>query len=792
MRQPGFAHLTGRDMWRHCDHDHTALAPDPARVVLAPLPSVEAARTDPAPWRAVRGAAAAIPCPPDLCADAAVVLADPLHGLFALTPEGWHALPPPRPKFSAPPEGALDFQPVPVPHTPVPPAGIARDKAGRVWLLDRTPPRLRVLAPDFTLMDTLGLPPGVTPDQMAASSWCVAVSEGPKLLVQPFGGNWRTVALDAPPIAIAADANEQAIAILLPGPRLGILCPGGLKIHPLPKMTAPLFLLVTGPDTILVGEPRGAPGAAVETGFLQYTLDATDAATAGGGFAVRSFDGRALWRDAAGIHASTAAGARLLYPRTPPLRTEGAVETFWLDSTIFACAWHRVFVDVCLPPGTTVTLDSKTADDLPPYELRRPAQPPENVPTPPVLPAIDDPWPRFLSGARDEPGWWPLGILDTRGAMADIPDPPERVALPSDDPLAAARGHAIAPWPRVTLEGLIKAPPGRYLALRIRLTGSERLSPEIFAVRASFQRPSLLEHLPAYWRADPAAADSTDRALALFEGFVTETDARITALRQLADPRLVPPEALDWLASFVALTFDRRIGEPVRRQLLMEASWLYERRGTVPGLTRLLSILAEAPATIVETFRLRRQAAVFLGTPDAIVGPGLQLGDLEAGSATADRADTTLLTNHAALMLRRRMVVVAGGAPCPPDDPPWPMETDPLALFVRRFAHRFTVVLPCHRSDTLEVVLQDAIEANKPAHTLHTLCWLDAGFRLGKSSLVGLARLGDTLCFEPGVLGTAVLGTLNTVGEYERDARFRPGQRLPRHHRSILERTAGP
>jgi hypothetical protein len=240
----------------------------------------------------------------------------------------------------------------------------------------------------------------------------------------------------------------------------------------------------------------------------------------------------------------------------------------------------------------------------------------------------------------------------------------------------------------------------------------------------------------------------------------------------------------------------------VRRQLLMEASWLYERRGTVPGLTRLLSILARAPVILVEGFRLRRQASVYLDNPTAIIGPGLQLGDNESTSASEDPADIALEADYAALLLRREVIVAGGGTPCPPDTPPYPMETDPLARFVRRFAHRFTVVLPCPRSDVLEAVIQDAVEANKPAHTLHTLCWLDAGFRLGGSSLVGLARLGDTPCFEPGVLGTAVLGGQNTIGRYEPDPRFRPGQRLTREHRSIhdrsirdrsiLERTAGP
>jgi hypothetical protein len=156
-----------------------------------------------------------------------------------------------------------------------------------------------------------------------------------------------------------------------------------------------------------------------------------------------------------------------------------------------------------------------------------------------------------------------------------------------------------------------------------------------------------------------------------------------------------------------------------------------------------------------------------------------------------DPADVALEADYAALMLRRELVRAAGGTPCPPNDPPYPIETDPLARFVRRFAHRFTVVLPCRRTDTLEAVIQDAVEANKPAHTLHTLCWLDAGFQLGRA-LVGLSRLGDTPCFEPGLLGTAVLGSLYTIGRYEPDTRFRPGQQLTRDHRSMPERTVRP
>jgi phage tail-like protein len=798
MRQPAFAHLTGQAMWRRCDHSRTMLASAPWRVMLAPAASdAKDDRVDPGPWLKVRGAAAVIPCPPDLCADAAVVLVDPDEGLFALSPDGWRPLPTPRPRVLILDDGAPVFAPAAPPAPASPPIGIALDAARRIWLLDRTPPRLRVLAPDFTVIDTQALPASANPGQVAASSWCVAVSNSAELLVQPFGGAWRSVALEAPAVAIAASPKADFVAVLLPGPKLGVLRRSGLQVHPLPGQTrplfGPLFMVVTGPDELLVGSPRGAPGVATETRFLRYRLGEGDQAVAGDAFAVRSFDGRALWIGEDGVYASTASGARKLYARPAPLEADGVVETFHLDSTVFAGVWHRVFVDACVPAGTSIVLECKTTDDLPPWQVVRSRHEPVNYGGAAVAPAATDVWPRLISSRPEEPDWQPLGVLDVRGAMADVPNPPPRLALPSEDPLGPERSAMVDPWPQITLEGLIKAPPGRYLALRIRLSGTARTSPAVLAVRATYQRPSLLEHLPAYWRADPVTADTTDRSLALFEGWVTENDARVTALRALADPRLAPPEALDWLASYVALVFDQRLDEPVRRQLLMEASKLYQQRGTVLGLTRLLSILAQAPVAIVEGFKLRRQTGVFLDNAASVVGPGLQMGDGDSlGAGALDPADVELETSHIALMLRRAAIRAGGGEPCPAADPPEPIEADPFARFVRRFAHRFTVVLPACRTEVLEGVIQDAVEANKPAHTLHALCWLDAGFQLGRGSYVGLARLGETPCFEPGVLGAAVLGAHNTLGEYAPDARFQPGQRLVRDHRSIAGGMAGP
>ncbi|MBL8460493.1 MAG: hypothetical protein JNM92_14095, partial [Zoogloea sp.] len=90
----------------------------------------------------------------------------------------------------------------------------------------------------------------------------------------------------------------------------------------------------------------------------------------------------------------------------------------------------------------------------------------------------------------------------------------------------------------------------------------------------------------------------------------------------------------------------------------------------------------------------------------------------------------------------------------------------------RRHAHRFTVIVPRVRCGTLAEVLEQAIEAAKPAHTLHQLCWVDAGFRVGSASLVGISHLGAVERAEPAVLGKATLSTFTTLHRGRREDRY--------------------
>jgi phage tail-like protein len=524
-----------------------------------------------------------------------------------------------------------------------------------------------------------------------------------------------------------------------------------------PTLARPRHLLIDGAESVLVSEPLWGPGDSRPTPFTRLLIRPTGL-EAEESYGVRGFDGRGLWRDGDTILASTASGARALLLRERPLRHEGRVETWALDSGSFACHWHRLFVDVCLPPGTRLWVEARSADDLPPWEVRRGARPPQDLagdkPPPPPAPPLTDPWPPLASrSADDQEGWQLFSVPDRRPALAD--QPLERPA--------AGNGEM------ETLEWLVSTPPGRYLWLRLHLEGDGCRSPVLYGLRVSQPRPPLLERLPAFWRADPEAGERSERLLALFEGPLTELEHRSEALLRLFLPALTPAEALPWLAGFLALTYHDQVPERVRRQLLAEIATLYRQRGTRPGLERLLSILAEAPVVIVEGFRLRRRTAALLGE-SSVLGPALELGGREgvlgldplaidpvAIGASGDEEERMALA-HGALLATRASERSASRSPCPSTDPPSPLASDPLRRWFRQRAHRFTVLVPRCRTAALEVVLEQALQAHKPAHTLHQLCWIEAGYCLAQGVRVGLHRLGSSSRASPPVLGQALLG----------------------------------
>lgn len=226
----------------------------------------------------------------------------------------------------------------------------------------------------------------------------------------------------------------------------------------------------------------------------------------------------------------------LALPQPRYLRSASIATTPW-DSGLAACVWHRVALDLRLPPGTGIRIETRAADD------------------PADLPHL--PW-------RTEPG-------PARSPVGS--ELPWRVSTSATD---AASG---------TWATLLQAAHGRWLQLRITLSGDGKQTPLLRGLRAWFPRFSYArEYLPPVYRADPPSADFLDRFLALFEGEFTRWEERIAAAQWLFDARTAPPGTLDWLASWVGLVFDPATDEARQRLLIRHAMTSHARRGTVPGL----------------------------------------------------------------------------------------------------------------------------------------------------------------------------------------------------------------
>lgn len=805
MQRPRFLHLRGADGWEACDHDGTRLHQATGTVRLAWTEAEQGERVTPgvfAAWQMARGGAVAVPCPPDRCADATALLSAAAPGFSALRPAGWVGLGSPS-LPAAPAPGPLDFGDA-APATPTGAFGggaaLAADPWGRLWWLERGTGRLLVLAPtDLRLIQRVTTPWGVVGTDLGLTGHRALLVDPvtPAIWARPWAGPWARLAVDASavladlpalggdatrwppgyaPVAVAGGGDDLGLVVLrrteatatTPPALAAIVRDQHVQIVVLPDLDDPLHVLAMPDGSFLVGEVGGPPGLRM---LLTRFVVAADGLQAQDAWMARGFDGRALFlcRDGRPM-ATTARGANPVRPYQATVQRTGRVETWALDSERYGNQWHRLFLDLCLPSSTRVRIEARSSDELWPDGLRRLARPPTGWSADEEGAAGTD---RVL-GSRtpdDDEGWLPLPALDRRAAYADIPFRSSERALPSEDPLP--RGPSPTDGLElVTLEGLLPTPPGRYLWLRLHLEGGRNRSPALLGLRATWPRPSLLAMLPAYWRAEPEAAAVMDRLLCLFEGSITELDARIQVLPYLLDPRTTPPEALSWLATFMAMSFDPRLVEGVRRSLLVEAAGLYRQRGTASGLRRLCEILTGGEVRIVEGFRLRRRTGSVLGVPDnvalgeagSIVGPGMQLGGPEASGSTWEPWEARLVAAHDALLARRVAAAEAGASPCPPTVPTPALDPDPLIAWHRRYAHRFTVVLFARPTDELVDIVDRAVEAWKPAHTVHELCWLDTGFRLGVTTFVGLGtRLGQVATTRPAVLGQSAIGHATTL-----------------------------
>ncbi|HUA58214.1 MAG TPA: phage tail protein [Verrucomicrobiae bacterium] len=398
------------------------------------------------------------------------------------------------------------------------------------------------------------------------------------------------------------------------------------------------------------------------------------------------------------IHAGAQGLCQLAAAAYPP---SGTYYSAALDSKIYRCLWHRILLEGCVPSGTAVRVDTFTAE----------------------FPKTDD----EIAGLAESR--WSTGQIDT--------------------------GMSAHSW-----DCLIQAPPGRYLWLRLTLTGDGSVTPVIGKAKVYYPRSSSLKYLPAVYRADAVSADFLDRFLSLFDTLRARDSGLITDIARMFDPMATPAsrknaggvDFLSWLASWLGIALQSNWPVARKRELVRRAHELFALRGTPRGLQLQVELYAGVQPRILEMFRLRRWLLV----------NGSTLGN-----------DTTLFGN--AVMNRLQVGVNSQVGSFQLFD-----FGDPQFDLFNKYAYQFVVVVPrwpgASAADAQN--LQQIIDMAKPAHTLGQLQWAEPRLRIGLQAFVGV----DTVIgkYPAGVIeGQGKLGYDTVLGSPSESDK-RPGMRIGR------------
>lgn len=269
---------------------------------------------------------------------------------------------------------------------------------------------------------------------------------------------------------------------------------------------------------------------------------------------LRRFGGRALQLRGKDIVYDSGSKDPLWVPLLAQIKRRYALSNA-LVSAIFdcnepQCLWDRIRLDANIPPGTDVRIEARSHDEKE------------------VLEAMGD------------TGWLLQPPFYLNGDGGELPGKRAIAQLATD----RSRGQGC--W-----DMLLQQVTGRFVQLRITLTGDGRHTPALRSLRIWYPRFSYAQRfLPALYREDPISGSFVERFLANMEGINSGTEERIATAQTQFDPRTARGEMLPWLASWFDVMLDPSWPEPRRRLFLANATEFFGWRGTIAGLKLALRL----------------------------------------------------------------------------------------------------------------------------------------------------------------------------------------------------------
>ncbi len=353
----------------------------------------------------------------------------------------------------------------------------------------------------------------------------------------------------------------------------------------------------------------------------------------------------------------------------PAFASQGQLLTRALDSGMPRCRWHRLVIDADIPAGTRIGVSVATSEVAMPV--------PQGVP--------DPDWVGFPAGLPHPGDWQTIEAGQT--------------------------------------DALVRCPAGRYLFLRLRLSGDGSATPRVRRIHIAFPRATSADLLPAVFREDGVAGDFTERFLGLFDATLGSVDTAVARFPALLDGARARDEVLPWIARFLSVTLDETWDADRRRAMLRAAPDLFQRRGTRDGLNRSIRL----------AYGLSEDAVITEHGLERVWGAVAATG---GGSVEAR-------LGHTRLFSRRRARLTLGSSAL--DRTPVMSFGDPAADPHDVGAFRFSVELPASAGADASALVR-LVEGQKPAHTLAAVrVGSSGGFRLGARLRLGV----DTLVTRP-------------------------------------------
>jgi phage tail-like protein len=296
--------------------------------------------------------------------------------------------------------------------------------------------------------------------------------------------------------------------------------------------------------------------------------------------------------------------------------------------------------------------------------------------------------------------------------------PPDFSLLPAKVP-----GMNLTPvntWraaPVDSLDFLVLHEPAPFLWLAGKLRSAGTGSPALEQMRLEYNHDSWLRYLPAIYRGDETNAGFLARMLALLESLLLDDEDLIQDLPRLFDPGAAPAADspgswLDWLAGWLDFQLEGTWSAEAKRQALAEAFSLHRRRGTIPGLRRLIQLYTGAAARIEEPARF---ASLWCLEETSTLGFNTMVAPAQAQGA---------VVGTSAILSQSHLITAADyGAPLFED-----------------VAHLFCVQVYAAdlANPATDARIRQILDQEKPAHTVYHLCPIQPRMRVGFQARLGL------------------------------------------------------